>query len=133
MKILSVALLASILLFGYGYEGSTTSAVTLVGGIIKSTHIEPSETKYKRKDCPVCKGTGKYLSGDGIKMVDCGYCEPDKPKKIAAPITTPSPVEIVHPPIILNEVPRCTGPECQIKPSYPSSPPTYRGRFLRLR
>lgn len=60
----------------YGYNGSTTGAVTLVGGIIKAKHID-KEKKYPRKNCPVCKGKGKYLSGDGIKMVDCGYCEPD--------------------------------------------------------
>jgi hypothetical protein len=23
----------------------------------------------------VCKGKGWYISGDGIKKVDCGYCE----------------------------------------------------------
>lgn len=71
-------LLATSLLIAsdYGYTGSTTAAVNLVGGIIKSKHID-KEKKYPRKDCPVCKGTGKYLSGDGIKMVDCGYCEPD--------------------------------------------------------
>lgn len=130
MKFVPVILLCSIVLFGYGYEGSTTSAVTLVGGIIKSTHIEPSDTKYKRKNCPVCKGTGQYLSGDGIKMVDCGYCEEEKPKKQSAP----SPVqtkEVIHPPIILHQAPYCTGPECQIKPSYPASPSTHKRRFLR--
>ena len=78
MKSLLFCLIASVILFRSGYEGSTTASVTLVGGIIKSSHIEPSDKKYKRKDCPVCKGSGKYLSGDGIKMVDCGYCEPDK-------------------------------------------------------
>jgi hypothetical protein len=77
-KLFCVALIGSILLTSnYGYEGSTTSAVTLVGGIIKAKHID-KEKKYPRKNCPVCKGTGKYLSGDGIKMVDCGYCEPEK-------------------------------------------------------
>ena len=95
-----------ILLFSSRYEGSTTSAVTLVGGIIKSTHIELPDQKYKRKNCPVCKGSGKYLSGDGIKMVDCGYCEPDK--------TQPSKTVIQHPPIILKSVPQCTGPNCRI-------------------
>jgi hypothetical protein len=60
----------------YGYQGSTTAVVNLVGGIIKAKHTDV-EKKYPRKNCPVCKGTGKYLSGDGIKMVDCGYCEPE--------------------------------------------------------
>lgn len=106
MKGLSIILLASILIFGSRYEGSTTSAVILAGGIIKSTHIEPSDQKYKRKDCPVCKGTGKYLSGDGIKMVDCGYCEPEK-KQGQSPV--------IHPPIIINHTPKCSGPNCKVK------------------
>lgn len=132
MKFLPVILLASVVLFGYRYEGSTISAVTLVGGIIKSTHIEPSDTKYKRKNCPVCKGTGKYLSGDGIKMVDCGYCEIEKPKKESNPSSPQIETKtITHPPIMLHQNnPTCSGPECQIKPSYPSSP-TYRRRLLR--
>jgi hypothetical protein len=68
-------LLSSLILSSdYGYNGSTTAAVTLVGATIKAKH-ENNEKKYPRKNCPVCKGTGKYLSGDGIKMVDCGYCE----------------------------------------------------------
>jgi hypothetical protein len=32
--------------------------------------------KYKRKDCPVCKGKGWYMSGDGIAKIQCQYCEP---------------------------------------------------------
>lgn len=59
------------------YHGSTTGAVTLAGAIIKTKHID-SVKKYKRKDCPVCKGKGWYMSGDGISKVDCGYCEPDR-------------------------------------------------------
>lgn len=106
MKYLCILLLTSTVLFGSRYEGSTTSAVTLVGGVIKSTHIEPSDKKYKRKDCPVCKGTGRYLSGDGIKMVDCGYCEPEKKD---------GQTEVIHPPIILNHTPKCTGPNCKVR------------------
>jgi len=110
MKSIFILLVASTVLFGSRYEGSTTSAVTLVGGIIKSTHLEPSNKKYKRQDCPVCKGTGKYLSGDGIKMVDCGYCEPDKKEIGSSPI-----VEIIHPPIILKQHPQCNGPNCKVR------------------
>jgi hypothetical protein len=76
-KLLGLVLVATILFGSSQYKGSTTASVVLAGGIIKSTHIEMPDTKYKRKNCPVCKGTGKYLSGDGIKMVDCGYCEPE--------------------------------------------------------
>lgn len=57
------------------YEGGSSAVVTLVGAHIKARDV-PIVTKYQRKNCPVCKGTGKYLSGDGIKEVDCGYCEP---------------------------------------------------------
>jgi hypothetical protein len=57
------------------YDGGSLAVVTMVGAHIKARDI-PIVTKYARKDCPVCKGTGKYLSGDGIKEVDCGYCEP---------------------------------------------------------
>lgn len=108
MKYLCVLLLMSTILFGSSYEGSTTSAVTLVGGIIKSTHIDNVDKKYKRKDCPVCKGTGKYLSGDGIKMVDCGYCEPEKQNGQET-------VEVTHPPIMLYHNPKCIGPNCKVR------------------
>ena len=51
--------------------------IIISGAIVKNMGNEPIK-KYKRKECPVCKGSGQYLSGDGIKMVDCGYCIPDK-------------------------------------------------------
>lgn len=86
-KIFAILLISSVFLSGdYGYHGSTTAAVTLVGGIIKTKHID-KEKKYPRKSCPVCKGTGKYLSGDKIKMVDCGYCEPESSEVTHDPIT----------------------------------------------
>lgn len=92
-----VCLLLTIPIFSssftdYGYNGSTTAAVTLVGSVIKTQHVD-KDKKYPRKECPVCKGTGKYLSGDGIKMVDCGYCTPD-------PKNPPSVVS--HPPATMN-------------------------------
>jgi hypothetical protein len=103
-KIIGLCLIGSVLLYsGYGYNGSTTAPVTLVGGIIKAKHID-KEKKYPRKDCPVCKGTGKYLSGDGIKMVDCGYCEPE------------SKDSVTHPEIKLyGESDKCTNPNCKCK------------------
>lgn len=105
---ISLILLASIFLFGADqYTGSTKAVVTLVGGIIKAKHIE-NNMKFKRKDCPVCKGTGKYRSGDGIKEVDCGYCEPDN--KDIGPIPT-------QPQSISKPVPICSGPECKQNPS----------------
>jgi hypothetical protein len=65
------------ILFGSSYYGSTMAPVTIAGAIIKAQSVETT-IKYKRKDCPVCKGKGWYISGDGIKKVDCGYCEPEK-------------------------------------------------------
>lgn len=77
MKYLSILLMTSILFAGQKYSGSTTAAVVVAGGIVKAKHIETNK-KYKRKDCPVCKGKGWYMSGDNITKVDCGYCEPEK-------------------------------------------------------
>ena len=71
-------------LFGSSYYGSTTAPVTIAGAIIKAQGVET--TKYKRKDCQVCKGKGWYMSGDNIKKVDCGYCEPDKNAGILQPL-----------------------------------------------
>lgn len=71
--VLSISLIASP-------KYSTTSVVTLVGAQIQSENIDQTDKKYKRKDCPVCKGKGWYISGDNIKKVDCGYCEPDEIK-----------------------------------------------------
>lgn len=73
----------------YGYNGSTVAAVTFAGGIIKAKSVDTVK-KYDRKSCPVCKGKGWYISGDGIKKVDCGYCE--EPKEDAT----------IHPPIIIK-------------------------------
>jgi hypothetical protein len=70
-------IIASILLAANVPPYSTTAVVTLVGAKIKSQQIAPSIVKYKRKDCPVCKGKGWYISGDGIAKINCGYCEPD--------------------------------------------------------
>lgn len=60
----------------------TTAGVCLVGGVMMSDN-DVVTVKYKRKDCPVCKGKGWYISGDGIAKVDCGYCEPEKGKDSA--------------------------------------------------
>jgi hypothetical protein len=95
-KIICLFLTISVLFTSYGYNGSTISVVNLVGGIIKAKHIN-KEKKYPRKECPVCNGTGKYLSGDKIKMVDCGYCEPENKDS-----------EVTHPPAILK-------PDCKTR------------------
>lgn len=74
-KIILPLFLAFVLFSGNKYEGSSTAPVIVAGAVVKNIGNEPAQ-KYPRKKCPVCKGTGKYLSGDGIKMVDCGYCIP---------------------------------------------------------
>lgn len=92
IKFTSCALMCSLILFSsYGYNGSTTAVVTVVGGVIKAKHSETVK-KYKRKDCPVCKGKGWYISGDDIQKVPCGYCEPEEKQES----------EITHPPIIIK-------------------------------
>jgi hypothetical protein len=58
------------------YPGDTLAPVVLAGSIIKHAGTEIPK-KYQRKDCPVCKGKGWYLSGDSIEKVPCGYCEPE--------------------------------------------------------
>lgn len=84
-KIFLPLILGSILLFGdTPYFGSTLAPVNLAGGIIKASHASQTK-KHKRKDCPVCKGKGWYISGDGIKKVDCGYCEPETDKNAESP------------------------------------------------
>ena len=105
-KILIPFLAFSVLFGSYRYDGSTTSVVTMAGGIIKAQNVEVIK-KYKRKDCPVCKGTGYYISGDGIKKVDCGYCIPDKtepPKEY--------PKVISHPPVKIQQ--NCPDSICPI-------------------
>lgn len=78
MNKLILPFLFMFLIFGNNkYDGGSLAPVVISGSIVKNVGNEPSK-KYKRKECPVCKGSGKYLSGDGIKMVDCGYCIPDK-------------------------------------------------------
>lgn len=93
-KLFCLALATAVLLSGdYGFNGSTTSVVTLVGGVIKATHVDNNK-KYKRKDCPVCKGKGWYISGDGIEKVTCGYCEEEKSSQ-----TEDS--TVIHPPVMI--------------------------------
>jgi len=72
-------IIPTLLAFGYNekYSGGSLAPVIIAGTVVKNEDNIVIQ-KYKRKECPVCKGTGKYLSGDGIKMVDCGYCEVEK-------------------------------------------------------
>lgn len=77
MKTLSSFLLIGAILATSSMNYSTTAAVALVGAKISvSQKANVPTKKYKRKDCPVCKGNGWYLSGDGIAKINCQYCEP---------------------------------------------------------
>ena len=81
-KILFCTVISFPLLFGHyatkndtkTSQYSTTAVVTLVGAKILAKDSGVVE-KYKRKDCPVCKGKGWYISGDGIAKINCQYCE----------------------------------------------------------
>lgn len=64
------------------FQPSSTSAVSLIGGVLKARHEVSEETKYPRDECPVCEGKGWYISGDGIERVECGYCEPSKEEPV---------------------------------------------------
>tara|TARA_R100000278_G_scaffold84260_1_gene64552 strand:- start:231 stop:497 length:267 start_codon:yes stop_codon:yes gene_type:complete len=75
-----LATVAAALVFSTTPNYSTTSVVTLSGAIIKASSASVVK-KHKRKDCPVCKGKGWYISGDGIKKIDCQYCEPEESEK----------------------------------------------------
>lgn len=109
-KLICLVLIGSALtVYGQKYDGSTTAAVTIAGGVIKAQSIVVDK-KYKRKDCPVCLGKGYYISGDKITKVDCGYCEPDKKD---VPIAAPNKI-ITHSPIIIKQ--NCPDGKCpQIK------------------
>jgi len=76
------------------FRPSSTGAVSLIGGVIKARHTVSEDTKYPRKDCPVCKGQGWYISGDGIEKVECGYCEPVSKGEEAEVIDDPPLVQI---------------------------------------
>lgn len=66
------------------FQPSSTSSVSLIGGVIRSRHLaEAVEKKYPRDECPVCEGKGWYMSGDGIEKVDCGYCEETKREEVS--------------------------------------------------
>lgn len=99
-KALALFLVLSFAAAGEHYKGSTTAPVVIAGAVIQATHEPDNFKKYPRKECPVCKGTGKYLSGDGISMNDCGYCEPEKSAYIEAveEVKKPTPITITPPP-----------------------------------
>ena len=103
-KLICSILIGSVLFSSYDYNGSTTASVVLSGAIIKAQHTN-IEKKYKRKDCPVCKGTGWYISGDKITKVNCGYCEPEKTENASTKV-------IVHPPVFVNQ--DCNNGKCPI-------------------
>jgi hypothetical protein len=88
-KTLFILLSFGILYSSQKYDGSTLAPVVIAGSVIKSSGIE-IVSKHKRKDCPVCKGKGWYISGDQISKVDCGYCEPETKEAGLQPLSTHS-------------------------------------------
>jgi hypothetical protein len=107
-KLMCLVLIGSALtVFSQKYDGSTTAAVTIAGGIVKAQSVVVDK-KYKRKDCPVCLGKGYYISGDKITKVNCGYCEPDS-KETESPVLQ-KPKVIIHPPV--NFQPNCVTGTC---------------------
>jgi hypothetical protein len=84
--ILPLLIVSAIFANNYQYTGSTTAAVTIAGAIVHTKSL-PTTEKYKRSKCPVCKGHGWYMSGDGIKKIECTYCEPELPQAITKIIT----------------------------------------------
>lgn len=84
-KIILPILIGSVL-FTADTNYSTTSVVTLVGAKIAASNKEEVVKKHKRKDCPVCMGKGWYISGDGIKKIECQYCEPESKQETTSNI-----------------------------------------------
>lgn len=84
--ILPLLIVSTIFFSNYNYTGSTTAAVTIAGAVVYTKSL-PTIEKYKRSKCPVCKGHGWYMSGDGIKKIECTYCEPDSQETITTIIT----------------------------------------------
>ena len=74
-KLLLIGVISTSLVFSSIPKYSTTAVVTLVGAKIAASNIDKPVEKYKREDCPVCKGKGWYISGDNLAKVDCVYCE----------------------------------------------------------
>jgi hypothetical protein len=94
INILAVTMMGAIVLGEF--QPSSTSAVSLIGGVIKARHTITEDVKYPRKDCPVCEGKGWYISGDNISKVDCGYCE-EKSKIMIEPETMYPPIDVDNP------------------------------------
>lgn len=103
-SIIPVVLAVSVIFGSSHYNGSTLAPVVLAGAILQSKSVVDIK-KYKRKDCPVCEGKGWYMSGDGIKKVDCGYCEPDT--KSVPLYKDPPP-----PPSVLKQSQPCPDGQC---------------------
>lgn len=108
MKTISLIATLAVTSFVYAaveFKPISTSAVGLIGGVIRARHLVDSDSKYPRDECPVCDGKGWYISGDQITKVDCGYCEPsskqqgpEEPEtKPYVPVTEPPPMRPVTP------------------------------------
>lgn len=83
-SIIAAVVLSILFSSSFVIANDSTAAVVLAGGIIKAKSVDNTK-KYKRKDCPVCKGKGWYMSGDDLEKVPCGYCEEEKGSQVPAP------------------------------------------------
>lgn len=54
------------------------AAVIVHEGIVNPAQEVSVTKKYKRSECPECKGSGVIVSGDGIHKQTCPYCEVTK-------------------------------------------------------
>jgi len=112
-----VLIATSIAITASELQPISTSAVGLIGGVIKSRHSVDADAKYPRKDCPVCKGNGWYVSGDKITKVDCGYCiDNSKETSQEEPVILPEAVEPAPPPTpepVSQSVPQPTQKQTQ--------------------
>lgn len=55
-------------------KNKAMAAVTDAAGGLEKPDVKP--VKPLRKDCKVCDGKGRYLSGDGLSWIDCNACIP---------------------------------------------------------
>jgi len=86
MRKIHYLILTALLLVGCGtktiekqyihdFYTTEVAAVIIHEGIVNPGKDAVIANKYKRADCPECKGTGIIVSGDGLHTQVCPYCE----------------------------------------------------------
>lgn len=64
------------------------AAVAIAASSLDKADVSPD--KPLRKDCKICDGKGRYLSGDGLSWIDCKACIP--PASVELPKDPPAEV-----------------------------------------